>query len=230
MNEAEIESAAGGLVTLVDTSIERLFTLRRAHPLDGQISRVDFSIRKCNVAIKNERTLDVEVIVKPQLKQAEYASMFDYWIDAKQRLTANIDPGLKAKEAYELLYAVQLFDNTVKRDGNASRERAAVQAALEGLVNLYTSRPAKPFLLLRYQGRDSKTSQDSQAHQFHQSMFLAMNKDALHSLLFSQKEVIDQIDSKSVELAAGGEYKTTLHDVADGENYRITPKNAIEEE
>ncbi len=230
MNDAEQTEVENALVSLVDENIGKLSVLRKATGLDGQINKVDFSISHCNIDIKDSKTLDVEVFVKSVLKQSEYASLEDYWTDSKPRIKSSIEPGLKAKETYELLYAVLLYDATNKQGGQPSKARAAVQAALEGLITHYTNMPIKPQNIFRYQGRDSKPVPDSPTHQFHQSMFLAMNKNALHALLFSQKEVIDGLDVKSNELAAGNFYRKILHGVQDSTSCRLTPPNARDSE
>jgi hypothetical protein len=227
MSDSDVPNA---LINMVNDNVGKLSVLRKAHDLDGQVNKVDFSIRRCNISIKDSKTLDVDVYVKPLLKLAEYASLEDYWIDVKPRLQSSIELGLKAKETYEMLYAVLLYDATTKSDGRSSKERATVQAALEGLITHYTNLPVKPQNIFRYQMRDSKTTPGSKAHEFHESMFLQMNKNALHALLFSNKEVIDELDSKSDELAAGNVYHKTLYDVQDSVSYRLTPPNARDSE
>src|SRR5574341_1373711 len=94
----------------IDENICSLNRLRKDASLDGQINKMDFSIRLCNVAVKDDKTLDIEAVVKAARKDAEYASLEDYWVEVKPKLQSNINPGLKAKEAYELLYAVWLYD------------------------------------------------------------------------------------------------------------------------
>jgi hypothetical protein len=230
MNNAEQTEIANALIGLVDENIGKLSILRKATGLDGQINKVDFSINRCKVTIKNEKTLDVEVFVKSELKRSEYASLEDHWIDVKPRLQSSIEPGLKAKETYELLYAVLLYDATNKPDGRSGKQRANVQAALEGLISHYTKIPMKPQNIFRYQMRDSKTAPGSEAHEFHQLMFLQMNRNALHALLFSSKEIISELDAKSDEFAAGNVYTKTLHGVQDMVSYGFTPPNAQDRE
>jgi hypothetical protein len=223
-----MNSAENALIEQLDSEFSKLNRLRKAAGIDGQINKIDFSIRKCSIDIKDDRKLDVEVTVTPLRKDAEYASMLDYWVDVKPRLLSTIHPGLKAKETYELMYAVLLYDGTFKADGTSARARAIVHSALEGLLKSYLGAKAEQPSFYRYQGRSSRAQPGTDAHKFHQGMFLSMNKGALHSLLFSQKVVIAEINSKSAELAAGGEYKKLLYGIIDSVQCRITPKNCIE--
>lgn len=225
-----MSDAENALIALIDENIEKLNRLRKAPELDGQINKIEFSISTCDITIKDEYTLDVEVAVTMWRKEMEYASMFDYWVDVKPRLLKSTDNGLKSKEAYEFLYALQVYDGTTKPNGNSSPSRALVQAALEELINVYTGEPTQKPAFYRFGERDSKAILGCENYKYNCSMFLIMNKNALHSLLFSQKQTIDEIDSKSAELAKGAVYRKTLRGIADSIKYMVTPKNAIEDE
>jgi hypothetical protein len=184
-------------------------------PPKEPILLIDTSIVSTSITIRDNATLDLRVYVDSKRKGNEYASLEDYWIEAKPVLEQSIHPGLKAKKMFEMRNAVTSNDRTIV-DGCETKPRAAILDSLKALIEHYTSIPAEKPVVKRYSGRTDPPD-DFDQRMDNEMKFLRENRDALNAMIFYNPEELKNIRAHSHKFAEKIMYRTVLNGIKDGE-------------
>lgn len=185
-------------------------------PPKRAIVNLDFSISYLNVTIVDDEKLNLKVTIDSDIKDAEYESLQGYWIDTKRVLLQATHPALKAKAAFELRYAVAMYDRTITADGLETKPRAAVLEGLEKVIDHFTSQQVELPKIKRYEGRKDPQINEPERILFHEGLFLCRNKYALSAMIFSKKDEI-----KRIYVSAPNSYSTELQVTDKEETFKL---------
>ena len=183
------------------------------------VQRVEYSIASVAVSVHDEKTLDLGLYVQGTEKE-EYVSLEDYWADVRPVLKSNVPPWMKAKKAMEFRYAVASNDRTtlmVKDQECDTPQRNAVLQSLQMLIDHYASQPVVMPAFKRYIGRNDPQGNEFEKRLANQRVFLRDNSDALHSMIFSNKEQLKRIYDHGPKFVEEIMYSTELKGIRDGE-------------
>lgn len=198
------------LTDTVDNNIDNLI------PPKEPIFGFEYKIVSTGITIRDNETLDLRIFINSKLRPHEYTSLEDYWADTKQVLQQSIHPGLKAKAALELRHAVAAYDRTITPEGFETVPRDKVLTSLQAIMDHYTSQPTETPRIYRYSGRNEPRANEFAVHMALESSFLCLNRDALNSMIFSNKEELKKIYAHKHKFPEGVMYSTELKNVRDG--------------